>query len=375
MPSATFSSAATVAASPGGLWGRGADALLLGGVSVIAYIALQALSLTAGQLVTLGAVMFALAHFVNHPHFAHSYQIFYASWTDVRRASPAAPWRWWWAGAVAPLLLALALALSAWRAVAGDLLWLGLCINFMGLLVGWHYVKQGFGMAMTDAALLRSWWPAPARQALLVNAYVCWATAWLLVNTMEAGRIFWGYVAWQPKVPSAVLALALSVCLASTLRTSVVVARAVRDIKAAGRTPPWNGLLAYVVTLYLWTVFAAADPAYLLMIPFFHSLQYLAVVWRYKANEWRAAGRGQGAAIRFLAVGVLMGAAGFWWLPVGIESLWSGQLDFDPKGPALGLACAWLFINVHHYLIDNVLWRKDNPRVNQFLFGQEAKPD
>lgn len=274
------------------------------------------------------------------------------------------------------MLLAALLGLAAWRAMAGDNVWIGLCISGMALLVGWHYVKQGFGMAMTDAALQRCWWPAAARRALLVNAYVCWAVAWVLINVSEAGRGYWGYFAWQPELPTEIAAVAVGLGLVSTIWTAVVVSRGLREmaLRQSGQRLPLAGLVAYVVTLYLWTVFAAADPAYLLMIPFFHSLQYLAVVWRYKVNEWRADGKPVGLArpLQFLSMGVVLGAAGFWLLPVALDALRSGRLDFDPQGPALALACCWLFINVHHYVIDNVLWRKDNPSVDRHLFGRAA---
>jgi len=29
----------------------------------------------------------------------------------------------------------------------------------------------------------------------------------------------------------------------------------------------------------------------------------------------------------------------------------------------------WTFINVHHYVIDNVIWRADNPETRAHLFG------
>lgn len=357
------------------LWGPWLDALLLGGLSVVAFVVLQVVQLSAIQAIALAGAMTALAHVINHPHFAHSYQIFYSAWTDIMRSNAAwqTRWRWAWAGVVAPLAIIVLLAIAAYRAVHGDTIWIGLCISAMGLLVGWHYVKQGFGMAMTDAAVKRSFWPTGARQALLTNAYVCWFTAWFLINLSEAGRLYWGYFAWRPAVPTLIVGIGIGICLLSTGWTTIVVLRAMRVMATrAGslRKLPIAGLLAYVVTLYLWTVFAAADPAYLLMIPFFHSLQYLTVVWRYKTNEWRATRAGSVVRLRFVAIGLVLGAAGFWWAPVALDGLRTGEWSFDPKGPAIAIASFWLFINVHHYVIDNVLWRKDNPRVGRYLFGQ-----
>jgi len=47
---------------------------------------------------------------------------------------------------------------------------------------------------------------------------------------------------------------------------------------------PWNGIIAYLTTLYLWVIFVRVNPLVLAVVPTFHSLQYLAVVWRYQIN-------------------------------------------------------------------------------------------
>jgi hypothetical protein len=47
-------------------------------------------------------------------------------------------------------------------------------------------------------------------------------------------------------------------------------------------------------------------------------------------------------------------------------------MTIDMGQTSIALACAWLFINIHHYLLDNVMWRKGNPSVAKHLFGHEA---
>ncbi len=363
------------------LHGAWADGLLLGGASTVAFVLLRLLDLQDGGLVLLGAVMMGLAHVVNHPHFAHSYQLFYGSWHQVRGGEFAPPLarRWWWAGVVAPALLGAFLVVAAVRAAAGDTLWFAVSLNVLGALVGWHYVKQGFGMAMVDAALKRRFWSPQARRALLVNAYACWIAAWALINDGPGGA-YWGYFRIAFDIPGEVIALLCTAVVASTVWCGVAVTRAFdahRQKGAAWGQLPWNGLLAYAVTLYLWTLFAWVDLAFALVIPFFHSLQYLTVVWRYKANEVaakrlpaRAMWRQMGA---FTAVGVVLGGLGFWVVPGLIDYVRTGALPATMSGPAAAMASAWIFINIHHYLIDNVLWRQGNPNVNRHLF-QHGRP-
>ena len=361
------------------LWGGRSDALLLGGASVIAFLLIRVIEFSNESMAALLVAMTVLAHLVNHPHFAHSYQIFYGRRSDVMSGAwgRQLAWRWWWAGVLAPLGLLGWLGFAALRAVAGDTLWIAISINLMGALVGWHYVKQGFGMVMTDAALKRTYWPHRVRLALLVNAYACWGAAWVGLNSTKAATAFWGFFSLEFHIPPAVTALTWAVCLVTTCVTTLWVFRALRGFRERNADVPLPiaGLVAYFVTLYLWTVFAWADPAYLLVIPFFHSLQYLTVVWRYKLNEWSAEAGPPNIrkrALSFALRGVAFGALGFWLVPMALDFSRTGHLTLSTAQTSLALACAWLFINVHHYLIDNVMWRKGNPSVARHLFGPAA---
>lgn len=368
-------SRAGVASARRALVGPWADTLLLGGGSVLALLLLRWLDLSAAGVTALAFVMLVLANFVNHPHFAHSYQLFYGSWAELRNAGGLSRdllLRWWWAGFVAPLLLAAALLVGAWMWLAGQALPLGVLLSLMGLLVGWHYVKQGFGMAMTDAALKRCYWPAEVRRVLLINAYACWSVAWVLANGSSLGRSFWGVLGVDFRLPNALVAAICVFGAGSSVWCGLVIWRCLSQWRQRGlqwAELPLAGLVAYVITLYLWTVFAGIDPSYALVIPFFHSLQYLTVVWRYKANEASALKFGRGALWRFACQGLLLGVLGFWLLPGALDVMRTGQVPNWNGGPALAIACTWIFINIHHYLIDNVLWRQGNPKVARFLFG------
>src|SRR6201999_2708235 len=91
--------------------------------------------------------MVLLAFVINNPHFANSYQIFYRGFGD--RLSPSAPAvqrrRYLYAGIFVPLAI---VGFLAYCFVAADRTALGLAGDAMALFVGWHYVKQGYGMLM-----------------------------------------------------------------------------------------------------------------------------------------------------------------------------------------------------------------------------------
>lgn len=359
------------------LYGPVIDFLGLGGVSVVLFPIMLLLPQKEYSL-TVGAIAVALTHVLNHPHFAFSYQIFYygfrqkafgSSYDAVLRA------RYIFAGIVVPIAL---LAFLLGCLIYGNARILGYGANLMGFLVGWHYVKQGYGMLMVDAALKRQYFGDTEKKILLVNSYAIWGLSWLTLNELASEKDLWGIQYYMFHIPPLVLAaVTVIVIVTSTLAGSVLI----KKWRVNGGSLPAGGVVAYLVSLYLWQLLARWNLLWLLLVPALHSLQYLTVAARYRANRFRgesgthktaATGRVilhgyQWQFIGFVAVGVALGYLGFWLAPSFLQV----AMPYDRAifGPTVFLFAFWVFINVHHYFLDNVMWRSQNPDVRKYLFA------
>lgn len=378
---ATLAADAPAARRSGWLFHPLVDFFCLGGGSLLALAVLALFVPVREAQVTVAVWALAATHAINHPHFAHSYQLFYAGFR--RKAfgdafPPGLRRRYLFAGVAVPLLLA---AWLAGTVLAGDKRMLGWAGNAMVFFVGWHYAKQGYGMAMLDAVLKRRFFAAGEKRLLLWNAHACWLLAWLLGNDLVSVANLWGLAYYSFAVPGWLLWVAVAAAAASGLALLAVL---LRKGRREGWRLPWNGLLAYGASLYAWLVFVQVNPLFLLVVPAFHSLQYLVVVWRFQINRARAhplaalrpAERGWLAQLPslaglrisfFLLLGIGLGWLGFWGLPE-----WLGRsvgYDRATFGPTLFLFCCWIFINLHHYFLDSVLWRRENPETKRWLFG------
>jgi len=118
----------------------------------------------------------------------------------------------------------------------------------------------------------------------------------------------------------------------------------------------------------------------LLLVPAFHSLQYLVVVWRYQLNyEAQNADTAPKPSlpllrhilgrpvVSFALSGVMLGFAGFYLIPIVLEA----TVSYDKAlfGPTLFMFFSWIFINIHHYFIDSVIWRRENPDARRYLLS------
>ena len=350
------------------------DFLTLGGGSFLVLGALAAFwPRDDASRAALAGAMLLLAHVVNHPHFAHSYQLFYREFTRkaFRDETPLAA-RYRFAGIMIPAILAgfFAVALSQ-----GSVAVLGLAANVMFFTVGWHYAKQGYGILILDAARKGVRFPTATRLWLLRNTHLVWFTWWLVANDVLKAKQLWGIEYYLLDVPDAVLVPMVTLAALSTAATAW---RLFAACRAAGAVPV-NGLVAYAAAAYVWLFVGRLDAILLFVIPFFHSLQYMAVVWRYRLSEeadgrddrdgdgWRKWARSAPFGLaKFAVVGGILGAAGFWWAPLAADAL--SDYDRAVFGSAVFLFVAWTFINIHHYFIDNVIWRRENPDMARHLF-------
>lgn len=350
------------------------DFLCLGGASLI--IIPFVMMLPASAAPALIATAWIVADVLNHPHFAASYQIFYRNY----RAKLAGEGyttgmrvRYVIAGIVVPAVLIGFFAISFALKDALLLGWLG---NVMLFLVGWHYVKQGYGMLIVDSVYKRKFLGDTEKTILRYNAYACWIMYWVGSNWLVAEYRLWGLEYYAFPVPYAVLVAVGAVAAVSTAITLWVLGQRLRP-GAAGL--PLTGVVAYLATLYIWLA-ARWQPMTLMVVPALHSLQYLLIVYRYEQNRARdeAADAGEAAGgqrwhvLRFGIVAVVLGLLGFWWAP----KLLDGVVSYDREvfGGTAFLFMFWIFINIHHYFMDNVIWRRENPDTARSLFGMKKKP-
>jgi hypothetical protein len=365
---------------PGYLFGPVFDFLALGGGSVIVCGLIAVLlpkGIPSAQLAVLVTVLMTV---INQPHFAHSYQMFYRNFRTKAFGASYAPQlrvRYVIAGLLVPAAL---VAFLGGAAMAGNARMLAYSANLMFFLVGWHYVKQGYGILIVDSVQKRMMFSERAKIIFRANGYACWIVAWIGVNhAISRGTWYLGLTYFSFPIPEPIYDAAIVIASCTTLGVVAVLVQRWREARGA---IPWNGVIAYVTTLYLWVIFVRLNPLVLAVVPTFHSLQYLAVVWRYQLNAGSASGRpGRGKFFErtmpdglwanfaaFIAAGVLLGFLGFMGVPRFIDAVW--PYDKQVFGPSLFLFMFYIFINVHHYFLDNVMWRRGNPDVQQYIFGR-----
>jgi hypothetical protein len=111
----------------------------------------------------------------------------------------------------------------------------------------------------------------------------------------------------------------------------------------------------------------------LYMIPALHSLQYLYFVWLLSKNHARAAERpptfGPPARQRLLLLAAGSLALGFALFHAFPELLDGARFSAHRRthetlgelGATPYFAAIFVFVNIHHYFMDNVIWRRENP--------------
>ncbi len=346
---------------------RTVEFLLTGGATLVLFplgwLLRGLLGLDDAELAVSFAAFYG-AHLINDPHFAVTYLLFY----DRVRArvfggefSALQRVRYVLAGFVVPLLLA------AWGVAAvarGSAPLLGWMIQLMFLLVGWHYVKQGFGVLTVISARRGVSFTAFERRALLAHCYAGWAFAW--ASPYDPGQELEekGVVYKTLAHPHYLFHVTLAIFLLSTLVGLVAL---VVKWRRERRLPPLAALVGLLMSVWLWTVFSSIDPLMLYVIPGLHSVQYLYFVWLLRRNQARAhegpPDFGRPAAIRlgWLAAGALaLGFVLFHGAPELLDTAVPHVAESN-LGATPCFAALFAFVNIHHYFMDTVIWRRENP--------------
>jgi hypothetical protein len=245
---------------------------------------------------------------------------------------------------------------------------LGLLTQLMFLLVGWHYVKQGFGVVSVLSARRGISFDLWERRALLGHCLAGWAYAWS--SPFDPGRLVEEKGVIYPTLRHPIWLEPLTGVL-FLLSTLVLVAALARKWRRDGAFP-LGPLVGFLVSVWLWTAFSGIDPLLMYLIPALHSIQYLYFVWLLKRNEAHAHegppsfGRPPGVVVgAWLCGSLALGWLLFHLLP---DALDSGLVDkraarFSDLGATPYFAAIFSFVNLHHYFMDAAIWRRENPEM------------
>jgi len=337
------------------------ELMAVGGITLVlfplAWLLRASLGLDEAELVV-GFVMFHAASFMNDPHFAVTYLLFYK---DVRARAQRA--RYLIAGFVVPAVLVV---WAAWALFARSAQALGFMAQLMFLLVGWHYAKQGFGVLTVLSARRGVRFAASERNVVLAHCYAAWAFAF--ANPSRAAGTFEekGVVYWAPARPGWLELASGTALVLSTLALVFVLAAKWRREGALPFTP----LLGFLVTIWFWTIYTTIDPLVRYVIPALHSLQYIYFVWLMKRNEARAGEELFGPPVRTRLAVLALSAFALGWalfrgvpnlLDTSVASSWANESTARSLGETPFFAAFFIVVNLHHYFMDYVIWRRDNP--------------
>ncbi len=325
------------------------DLLSVGGLSLLFLVPLLLSGRTDLVLIGVGAQAW-IATAINMPHFMASYRLVYGS----RRMIMAHKW----ASMYVPSILLLYIMAAIWEAQYSQLMVIVL-ITVASVYLAWHYTGQVWGMMASFAFLDGRAFSATERRLIRTSLRILltWHLAWFLYTQLrDPSRVEWIY-----RVASGATVIAFLMGAVGLFRMR----------QRTGRMPPRLAVVAWLA-LFIWYAAMARDPKALFWVQIAHAIQYLAFPVRMELNHSAMEKNASPTrtilhmvlyAVALLLVSVLVAQV----VPMSLMGVIG-----DAFGEAPGRAAPILilmFVNIHHYFTDGVLWKISNPMVRQQLFA------
>ncbi len=326
------------------------DFLSVGGLSLLVMVPLLLSGRTDLVLIGAGAQAW-IATAINMPHFMASYRLVYGSKRMILQHK--------WAAIYVPLLMLAFLVAAVWEAQESQALVL-VFITIASVYLAWHYTGQVWGMMASFAYLGGTSFDATERTLIRTSLRIllAWHLAWFLYTQLrDPSRVLWIY---QVASGATLLAFALGAYGLYRLwrRTNAV--------------PPLLSIVAWI-SLFVWYAVMARDPKALFWVQIAHALQYLVFPVRVELNNAasdRSSTSGSRTAVHMVLYGLallLVSVLVAQVVPVSLMGV-IGRVFGEEPGKAAPILIL-MFINIHHFFTDGVLWKISNPEVRQSLFA------
>ena len=327
------------------------DFLCVGGLSLIVLVPLLLSGRT--DLVIIGAGAQAwIATMINMPHFMASYRLVYRSRETVLRHK--------WASIYIPVILAVYILVAVWQAQTSPVFVI-ILVSVSSAYLAWHYTGQVWGMMASYAYLDGRAFETDERFLIRTGLRIllAWHVTWFLYT--------------QLRDPSRVRPLYVVISAGTLAAFALGVVGLAKMRRRTGKLPPARALVAWLA-LFVWYAVMARDPKAIFWIQIAHALQYLAFPIRVELNRTRAAAetatRGTRVATHMALYGALLIAISY----VVAQVVPGRAMDavaniFGEEPGKVTPVLILMFINIHHYFTDGVIWKISNPEVRRELFA------
>ena len=330
------------------------DFLLVGGLSLLVFIPLLLSGRTDLVLIGAGAQAW-VGTAINMPHFMASYRLVYRSRDSIRKHK--------WASIYVPAILIVYIAIALWEAQRSPVLVIVL-VGVASAYLAWHYTGQVWGMMASYAYLGGA--SFEKRERLLIRTglriLLAWHVTWFFYTQVrDPSRVRPAYVLISAGTLVAFVLGAIGILLMR---------------KRTGRFPPARALVAWVA-IFVWYAMMARDPKAIFWIQIAHALQYLAFPVRVEMNRTAMSPkhRSQSMAAHMALYGIVLLAVSFLVSQVVPYAAMSavGNIFGEEPGKAAPILIL-MFLNIHHYFTDGVIWKISNPEVRKELFAHVPRP-
>lgn len=270
-----------------------------------------------------------------------------------------------------PVVSSVAQALTPWGANAqvlsgprlGDLLFTA-TFNLMLLTVGWHYTKQVFGCMMVYAHFDGYAFTKSQRALTKWALLSIWGMNFVYSNISGSQYAFSQFKYYSFDLPDTAGPIAQSIVIGGFMLVAYKVFYL--NYKNTGQRPSINLLVPFLALYIWWLPQTRQFEFYFLLTPLFHSLQYLAFVYKLEHSRLKAM-RHPEVRGTLIVVGVIL--AGWLAFELVPNTLDTRLGTFNSWQMFFFFTAAMLFINIHHYFLDNVLWRFKDREVREYLLA------
>jgi hypothetical protein len=263
-----------------------------------------------------------------------------------------------WASIYIPAILLAYIAVALWDAQlhpTQPVLAILLVAVASGYLA-WHYTGQVWGMMASYAYLAGARFERVERILIRTGLRIllAWQVAWFLYTQLGNPEL----------VRPLYMAISAGTVVAFVLGAiGILVMR-----RRIGRLPPARALVAWLA-IFVWYAAMARDPRALFWVQIAHALQYLAFPIRIEMNRTAKASPGRIAVHMAAYCGILLAVsiAVAQLVPVSAMGV-IGNIFGEEPGRAAPILLL-MFINIHHYFTDGVIWKLSAPEVRRDLFA------